>query len=169
MTVRPRRASCDSVSRRRYDVKASRPDVGSSRISMLGRVTRTQPIDNRLTSHQEVLTRYLNETHLFSPPDIPFLNGPPTTVSAASRKPSSSIVCSTIKVIASSDNRQGRKTSNVFSYIGQCFSNYATCSAHRSRICDSITHRSSILPGNPAASQTLYAFSLALSLISSLS
>lgn len=48
ITVRPRRDSWERVSRRRYEVKASRPDVGSSRMSTLGNVTNTHPMDSRL-------------------------------------------------------------------------------------------------------------------------
>ena len=81
----------------------------TSRISTLGRVTSTHPIDRRLSRQPWYLTEEA-ETFLFSPPDIPFLSGPPTTVSAASISPSSSMVCSTMILIASFERVVGRRS-----------------------------------------------------------
>lgn len=81
----------------------------TSKMSTLGKVTSTQPIDRRLTIN--VATLPGNDwTYRFSPPEIPFLSGPPTTVSAASLRPSSSIVCSTMMLIASFDKVVGRRS-----------------------------------------------------------
>lgn len=76
------------------------------------------------------------ETCLFSPPEIPFRSGPPTTVSAASRNPSSSIVSSTISATVSLFNDGGSRSRAAYSlrlvssqcqvpaHIGQRFPDY---------------------------------------------
>ena len=75
-------------------MKESNPLVGSSRTRTLGSVTSTHPIDNLR----------------FSPPEIPFLPAPPTITSAASAKPSSVIVCSTIWSRVSAGTERGSRS-----------------------------------------------------------
>ncbi|KAB8114424.1 hypothetical protein EE612_053829 [Oryza sativa] len=93
-TVRPLRASDESVATRRAAAVESRPEVGSSRTRRLGFTSSSCPM----------LTRFR------SPPDTPRTNALPTMVSAHGASPSSAITASAAAALAAAGEEAGRRS-----------------------------------------------------------